>query len=296
MLLRRLIIPLAAAATAAGLALGAAGTASAAPAPHVNGVSGAIINTADEAGYLAYPNIGNSSFKQIQSTMFLRKSAQQIGTEGLTFPEYDGPVIPLSDFAPNFGAMGLEACNSLETVQAGFVLNADGTFDVVYAYGASTVTNTHCADDGLLKTVASGEVHVLAAGIPDGSAYALLIKKGRRLGHSPFSAVKIEAQNLVNGTTVQTGWIPWVFQFDEVGAGVQADSHLMTASLDNELLAVRHTNITNLAGTTSDFGQTSQWNTDQVRAINSGLVFLSPKSSLKGATFKVWGGQPVLSP
>jgi hypothetical protein len=282
------------AAAAAGVALLGIGAASAsASTPNVRsfGVSGTIINTPDEAGYLAYPNIGETSFKQIQSTIFLRKSAQQIANDGLTPAEYAGPVIPLSDFAANFGAIGLEACNSTDTVQLGFVLNPDGTFDVVYSYGASTITSTHCADDGLLTTATiTGDVHVLAYGIPDGSAYALLIKRGEHA----FGHARIEAQNLTNGTTVQSGWIPWTHAFDEVGAGVQADPHLMTASLDNELLAVRHTNITNLAGVTSDFGGTGAWSTDQVRALTSGVVFVSPKSSLAGATFKVWGGQPVV--
>lgn len=293
--MRKHLVRIAAAAAGVTMLAGlGAASASASVSARPAGVSGAIINTPDEAGYLAYPNIGQPSFRQIQSTMFLRKAAQQLGNDGLNPAEYAGPAIPLADFAPNFGAMGLEACNAAETVQAGFVLNEDGTFDVVYAYGHSTVTNTHCADDGLLTTVAAGEVHVLAAGVPDGSAYALLIKKGHHFGHGPFGAVEIEAQNLTNGTTVASGWIPWIFSFQEVGAGVQADPHLMTASLDNELLAVRHTNITNLAGVTSDFGGTSAWNTDQVRALNSGLVFVSPKSSLAGATFKVWGGQPVI--
>jgi hypothetical protein len=294
-LLRKICYSAAAAVAAAGLAVtGFAPAASASTTAVPAGVSGAVITTPDEAGYLAYPNIGDASFKQIQSTMFLRKSAEQIGTEGLDFSEYSAPTIPLADFAAGFGAMGLEACNDAETVQAGFILNADNTFDVVYAYGHSTITNTHCADDGLLTTVASGDVHVLASGIPDGSSFALLIKKGHHFGHSPFGSVEIEAQNLNSGQTVASGWIPWIFSFSEVGAGVQADPHLMTASLDNELLAVRHTNITDETGTTSDFGGTSQWDTDQVQASNSGLVFLSPKGTLSGATFKVFGGQPIV--
>jgi hypothetical protein len=68
----------------------------------------------------------------------------------------------------------------------------------------------------------------------------------------------------------------------------------MTTSLNNELLAVRHTNITNNAGVTSDFAGASQWATDQVQASNSGSVFLSPLGSLSGATFKVFGGQPIV--
>lgn len=278
---------LAAFAAVLGLAVSSAGSAGAAT--HSNGVYAGTLNTAGEAGYLAYPNIGDTSFKQIQSTMYLRVAAEQIGSEGLTPAQYEGPVIPVSDFHGQFGAMGLEACNGLETVQIGFILNADGTFDVVYAYGTSTVSDTHCAASGLLDNI-SGDVHVLASGVPDGSAYALLIKRGQ----GGFNSVRLEAQNLTNGTTVASGWIPWAHSFSEVSASVLADPHLMTTSLDNELLAVRHTNITNLAGTTSDFGGTSQWTADQVAGVSSGKTFLSPKGSLSGATFKVWGGQPVV--
>ena len=302
MLLRRLIIPLAAAATAAGLALGGATAASASISPFP-------LNNSSEAGYFIQGNGLNVVINQ--SELFLRKSAEQIGYDGSnqngiaavnsacqasTVSDGSGPCeFPLTDLTTtsgsyagdSFGAMGITSCNPVWTIQEGVILNDNGTFDVVYVDGP-TAAHNQCSTEGLLKAVIGGDVHILLPDVPDGHAVTFYISHNRH-----FTGAKIEATDVITGLQ-GIAENHWVHNFTEAGTGVFIDPHLMDASLTNELAAFRHTEASDSNGTLGTYGSTSAWTAYQVRAVNSGVVYVSPKSSLAGYTFKVWGGQPVV--
>lgn len=290
-----------AAGAAAGLVLSAASVASAGVGPTQTSPSlfGYYIHSASGEGVITN-----------QFSLYLRKSAEDIGHDGFHASTY-GPgdsfsagSLPAScpgfagntlegcalsaadDTTPTFGAMGGTICNENWTIQYGYILNNDGTFDAVYVDGPTTGP-INCAKEGLLINP-SLDVHVLLSGLPQGDSVAWYVSHNQHgLG------AKVEATDLSNGDSAYTEF-HWAHTVTYAGAGVFIDPSLVTNSLDNEIAAFWHLKASDTSGTLDGYGNSSDWTAYQVNATNSGVTYGSPKSTLNANRFFDYTGQPVV--
>jgi hypothetical protein len=286
-----------AAGAAAALTFGMAGAAVAGVGPTQTSPSG-------EAGY--YITGDFSGFKYIQDSDYIRLADNQLNTfaggpgaeSGYTAGEF--ATAGVGGRTP--GIVGIEACTNRFAVQEGFVRNDAGTFDVVYAFG-TIAKEANCSRAGLLQALdPSAQVFVLLTGLRQGDTVAMRIARNSRFdgGARPAfhggggAGVLVEASSLATGnlSEAEAGWTHGLFNAE--GAGVYSDQACMTDSLSNELIASRHDNVTDGNGVTGNFGSSPAWLAYQLIAQdNSDVTYLSPNSSLHGATFKVYGGDHI---
>jgi hypothetical protein len=285
-----------AAGAAAALMVGMAGTALAGTGPTQTSPSG-------EAGY--YITGDFSGFKYIQDSDYIRLADNQLNTfAGGPGAEADytaGEFATAGEGGRTPGIVGIEACSNRFAVQEGYVRNEDGTFDVIYASG-TIADEANCSRAGLLQSLdPDAQVYVLLTGLTQADTLHLRIARNSRFdgGARPDfrgrggAGVLVEASSLLTGDVAEaeTGWVHGLFTAE--GAGVFSDAACMTDSLDNELVAARHDNVTDGNGVTGDF-ISADWTAYQLVANDSSnITYLSPDNSLAGARFKVYGGDHI---
>jgi hypothetical protein len=193
------------------------------------------------AGYLAVGNDVNVNFDHVEAYIGAQDSIGDLGTT------IDNGV-------------GIGLCNSNTggtngpALQMGIVKQADGSYQVEYAYGDNSNTNPEAqtsgdnCEDGALGSFAPGDVHNTYNGGLTAPTFAFGNVEEMEIqylhGHADFSYRQITADN--PGPWFTTGWVsvlPPSCQFNEAEIGVDADTTGLVGPADRTLAPFAHATV-----------------------------------------------------